>query len=94
MAREGPQFALPVLALGQEPGRKLLRALLKSRGSPRGLGWGWEGVTLASLAVPQFPSLNPERWDQMWRLKSPLVGGTQESSLGPWELKQGQTEQE
>lgn len=78
----------PVLARSQEPGRKLFRALLKSRGSPTALGWGREGVTLASLVLPQFPSHSPERWDQMWRLKSPLVRGSQGSSLGPWELRQ------
>lgn len=63
---------------GSRAGRKLSRALHKNRGGLRGLGGDGRGITLAALTLPQFPSQIPEIWGQIWRLKSTLVGRSQE----------------
>jgi hypothetical protein len=67
--------------MDQEPGRKFLGALLKSRGDSGGQRWDWEGTVIlpANLTLLQLPSHKQESWDQAWRLKGPLFEGSPES---------------
>lgn len=80
VAQEGP--ACPSGACpGSSARQEALKSIAQEQRKPKRSGVAMGGVALAALAWPQFLSRSSKRWAQMWRLKSPLVGGSQESRL-------------